>query len=175
MSRPAFDRMRGYVEPDPPMTAPSPSRTVTADLRHLVDEQAEDEGLWFIARTAPEAYLQQELRRLHAAIEAALPVSPTDGLRRDQGLDWDAIEYLVDAAIRSETITANRGAEILGLSLRTWRERALEIREQGNPFVPVSPTDGLDAARETLQRMVREIGYAVDELAARLEVTRESE
>jgi len=36
----------------------------------LVNEQAEDEGLWFIARTAPEAYLQQELRRLHAVIEA---------------------------------------------------------------------------------------------------------
>jgi hypothetical protein len=34
-----------------------------AELRQLVDEQAEDEGLWFIASTAPEAYLQQELRR----------------------------------------------------------------------------------------------------------------
>ena len=31
--------------------------------RKIVDEQAEDEGLWFIAKTAPEAYLQQELRR----------------------------------------------------------------------------------------------------------------
>lgn len=36
----------------------------------LVSDQAEDEGLWFNAQTAPEAYLQQELRRLHAAIEA---------------------------------------------------------------------------------------------------------
>lgn len=42
----------------------------------IVDEQAEDEGLWFIARTAPEAYLQQELRRLHAAVEAACPAAP---------------------------------------------------------------------------------------------------
>lgn len=40
-----------------------------ADLQKIVDEQAEDEGLWFIAETAPEGYLQQELRRLHAAIE----------------------------------------------------------------------------------------------------------
>ena len=31
--------------------------------------QAEDEGLWFKARTAPEAYLQQELRALHEAVE----------------------------------------------------------------------------------------------------------
>lgn len=37
--------------------------------QRLVEEQAEDEGLWFIAMTAPEAYLQQELRRLHAVIE----------------------------------------------------------------------------------------------------------
>lgn len=40
-----------------------------ARLRKMVNEQAEDDGLWFCARTAPEAYLQQELRKLHAAIE----------------------------------------------------------------------------------------------------------
>ena len=39
------------------------------DIQKLVNEQAEDEGLWFEAKTAPEAYLQQELRRLHYAIE----------------------------------------------------------------------------------------------------------
>ena len=36
----------------------------------LVQHQAEDEGLWFEAMTATEAYLQQELRRLHEAVEA---------------------------------------------------------------------------------------------------------
>ena len=48
--------------------------TVLAKLKTMkqtVDEQAEDEGLWFVAATAPEAYLQQELRQLHAVIEAA--------------------------------------------------------------------------------------------------------
>lgn len=39
-------------------------------VRALVEEQAEDEGLWFEAQTAPEAYLQQALRELHAAVEA---------------------------------------------------------------------------------------------------------
>jgi hypothetical protein len=39
------------------------------EIRKLVDRQAEDEGLWFQAVTAPEAYLQQELRLLHALIE----------------------------------------------------------------------------------------------------------
>ena len=36
----------------------------------LLNEQAKDEGLWFVAKTAPEAYLQQELRKMHAAAEA---------------------------------------------------------------------------------------------------------
>jgi hypothetical protein len=38
----------------------------------LVHQQAEDEGLWFLSATASEAYLQQELRRLHAAVEGLL-------------------------------------------------------------------------------------------------------
>lgn len=38
-------------------------------LLELVNAQAEDAGLWFVAETAPEAYLQQELRRLHRLIE----------------------------------------------------------------------------------------------------------
>ena len=38
-------------------------------VKALVNKQAEDEGLWFQAETAPEAYLQQELRKLHAAVE----------------------------------------------------------------------------------------------------------
>lgn len=40
------------------------------NLQRLVNKQAEDEALWFIAKSASEAYLQQELRKLHAAIEA---------------------------------------------------------------------------------------------------------
>lgn len=49
--------------------------TMAADVtcncvQALVDEQAEDEGLWFEAETAAEAYLQQELRCLHRVIEA---------------------------------------------------------------------------------------------------------
>lgn len=39
------------------------------DILKMVESQAEDDGLWFIAETAPEAYLQQQLRRLHEAVE----------------------------------------------------------------------------------------------------------
>lgn len=41
--------------------------------RIIVDEQAGDDGLWFIAETCAEAYVQQALRRLHAAIEGKTP------------------------------------------------------------------------------------------------------
>jgi hypothetical protein len=49
---------------------------MTAELENLkliVQSQAEDEGLWFIAQYATEAYLQHELRRLHYAIEKIAP------------------------------------------------------------------------------------------------------
>ena len=42
------------------------------DLKALVSHQARDEGLWFHAQTASEAYLQQELRRLHGMCEAVI-------------------------------------------------------------------------------------------------------
>ncbi len=38
-------------------------------VKKLVEEQANDDGIWFNAETAAEAYLQQELRRLHHLIE----------------------------------------------------------------------------------------------------------
>ncbi len=38
-------------------------------IQHLVDQQADDEGLWTVAQNAVEDYLQQELRTLHRVIE----------------------------------------------------------------------------------------------------------
>jgi len=38
-------------------------------IKALVDEQAEDEGLWFEPENITEDYLQQALRRLHAVVE----------------------------------------------------------------------------------------------------------
>ena len=35
----------------------------------LVAEQAEDEGLWFVAEYASEAHLQDALRQLHKILE----------------------------------------------------------------------------------------------------------
>ena len=36
---------------------------------NLVQEQAKDEGLWFITESISEAYLQQALRALHEQVE----------------------------------------------------------------------------------------------------------
>lgn len=38
-------------------------------IAKLVEEQANDPGCWFVAQTVTEAYLQRQLRLLHAAIE----------------------------------------------------------------------------------------------------------
>lgn len=58
--------------------APEPSAALA-----LVRKQAEDDGLWFQAATAPEAYLQQELRKLHAAVEGVTETkSVTDDFKR---------------------------------------------------------------------------------------------
>ncbi len=67
------------VTPTPPTdggnrtTSNAASVDPLSRIRALVDEQAEDEGLWAIypfgEQPIAEAYLQQELRRLHALIE----------------------------------------------------------------------------------------------------------
>lgn len=57
------DRLRGEVEE---------LRKDAERLRaasNVVNEQAENDGLWFIPDSVVEAFFQQELRRLHAAIE----------------------------------------------------------------------------------------------------------
>lgn len=40
-------------------------------VKAISDALARDEGVWFIAQTVTEAYLQQELRKLCRAIDEA--------------------------------------------------------------------------------------------------------
>ena len=54
-------------------------------LKKRVNEQAEDEGLWFVAGTCPEDYLQQELRKLHEDIERDVAGEYPDGECPDCG------------------------------------------------------------------------------------------
>lgn len=73
------------------MTTNPDAKQNDALLRGIVNAQAEDEGLWFQAKTAPEAYLQQELRKLHAAIELReLPTQPAVQLSGWRSIDeWN--------------------------------------------------------------------------------------
>ena len=47
-------------------------------LKQMVDMQVEDEGLWHIDATVPEAYLQDALRELHHCIEQAVTLATGD-------------------------------------------------------------------------------------------------
>lgn len=69
MAEDAREKGLTYDAPERKDSAPSP----LAAARAVVEEQAEDEALWFEAETATEAYLQQALRELHAAIEEPKP------------------------------------------------------------------------------------------------------
>ena len=44
----------------------------------LVEEQVEDEGLWFRARMVTEEYLQKALRDLHDAVKKDAEEGPAD-------------------------------------------------------------------------------------------------
>lgn len=46
--------------------------SMVAQLREIITDQANDEGLWFDADRAPEAYLQRSLRDLHGVVERAI-------------------------------------------------------------------------------------------------------
>jgi len=53
----------------PVKTQLAAARARLSKVMALINEQAEDEALWFNPHSTTEAYLQQALRRLHAAIE----------------------------------------------------------------------------------------------------------
>ena len=53
----------------PTVEALEAAKEALESLGRLVNAQAKDRGLWFITKTAPEGYLQGELRRLHCTVE----------------------------------------------------------------------------------------------------------
>ena len=93
----------------------------------LVHKQAEDDGLWFHAETCAEAYVQQELRKLHDAVERAALTPPTSA---------DAVA-LVDALLKEEIKAGRiecycggqafkRGYEAARLSQKADRDAVIE-------------------------------------------------
>lgn len=52
-----------------PASAADPRAERMAEIEGMVNEQANDPGLWFVPQTITEDILQRALRRLHVAIE----------------------------------------------------------------------------------------------------------
>lgn len=46
------------------------------NIRRFVAEQAEDPALWSVSDSIVEAYIQQELRRLHRVVETGVYETP---------------------------------------------------------------------------------------------------
>lgn len=67
--------------------------SIVSQLREIITDQANDEGLWFDADRAPEAYLQRALRDLHGVVERAIK-----GLAPDDSAKREAIERVIEAA-----------------------------------------------------------------------------
>lgn len=110
-----------------------------ARARKLVEEQANDEGLWFQAQTCAEAYVQNALRKLHAAVEGddsvifpavatALPKSQSgerDDVARALELARDALTWVTDQEIVDPAATCLHALNAI--------DRVLAIPHTGQP------------------------------------------
>ncbi len=85
--------------------------TDSKPTRALVNQQAEDEGLWFVARTAAEGYLQSALRELHQAVEdeqAAAGDAAREALTDTARLEW-VMHRMPGSALRNVGILTSEG------------------------------------------------------------------
>lgn len=67
---------------------------MTSAAGRLVESQALDDSLWFMAETVGEAYLQAALRELHAAVEADTE-DQCEGGRCSHGFDAGGGEHTI--------------------------------------------------------------------------------
>lgn len=107
--------------------------------RQIAAEQAEDDGLWFVAETATEAYLQQELRRLTAAVEAESAWMPIETAPKDSNV------LLTDGVNVSEggwVSDVDQGAEWEGqLGMADWWSVSLAWKPTHWQPLPAPPED----------------------------------
>lgn len=110
----------------------------------IVEEQAEDEGLWFEAQTAGEAYLQEALRRLHAAVEKEM-ISKANPLAQVPALDPPDLGRGAGGGLTEEEREhIHQAIEMLG-------DYEVIQREWGNDSV----AEGASATRYVLQKLFR--------------------
>lgn len=132
----------------------SDSKATTAEpALKVVLEQALDDGLWFVAETITEQYLQSALRRLHFAVESAHPPAAPEGLERfspdidgEMGCEYATMETDPDG----EYTRYNQAAALLQSREATIEGLRAELAERdGWVLVPVEPTEAmLNAAND---------------------------
>ena len=104
---------------------------------NLVNEQAEDEALWFEAQTMPEAYLQQELRRLQSSLVALREGKVARPTRR------------VSPAKGQRDVLAERHQLALGVKVRHAPVRRDGLDSVDRPAVVLGLRDDADEPRAT--------------------------
>ena len=60
----------------------------------ILNDQAKDDGLWFIPKTVGEGYLQQALSELHKVIADCVPVSTTKVNFDDVFMKFDQGDFM---------------------------------------------------------------------------------
>lgn len=66
-----IDVLVAYVELNRDRDVTIEQRADLTELREIVEDQANSQGLWVLAKTHTEMHLQEELRHLHDKIERA--------------------------------------------------------------------------------------------------------
>lgn len=96
-----------------------------AEAVELVNRQAEDDGLWFQAHTATEAYLQQELRKLHAVVENTTP--DVSRVQRADTEFVDAARHVIPVLV--EALTEIRDCHESAFVLRDIARQAVKVMD----------------------------------------------
>jgi hypothetical protein len=134
------------VQPDYPALAAEVRAMVgaqggAASVLALVHAQAEDEGLWFVAATAPEAYLQQALRAVHAAVESSARSDGSPLARLTEERDQAEIKLTRAQGALADAATVTTGDVEAGIrALTAERDRLREALEATvNHFIDGKP------------------------------------
>ena len=142
-------------------------------VQKVVDEQAEDDGLWYVATYASESYLQQALRKLHAAIEMSMKgesvmegddmvgMSDFDMLKQDYDMLREAVLDCVNVNPRAESAKYVMACNIMNLAARVRSEiekeqvlkERIKIQEEPDKMIkPLEPdvvTEGAKPPKST--------------------------
>lgn len=103
-------------------------------LLAVASEQAEDETLWFITGTAPEAHLQEALRRIHAIIESEPEATLDPDRRLARARDRLAMAGNELGRARLELLEVEHALKQAALAARPWRYVTEELPRPNEPI-----------------------------------------